>query len=164
MTMAQRTKKWSKAPSHEEIAAFDGMHCRRLYSEALAKQWRCPSCNRSPQELIRWSEITGQYYRATYGDEHGMGWTISLVRHHCHSTGEHIALAAKDSRFPPTMICGDCNSADGAVKRKLGLPTSFSFSPQEIGLFVTGKPHRGVVIDFEKAALIATRVLGEVAA
>lgn len=80
--------------------------------------------------------------RTRYGDEHGMGWTTSIVGHHCHGAG----------RFTGTLMCGDCNSADGAAKRKLGLPASWSFSPREIGQFVTVTPHSGkTVIDYEIA-------------
>lgn len=74
-----------------------------------------------------------------------MGFTISLTRHHCHGAG----------RFPPTLICGDCNSADGAAKRKLGLPEDWSFSPEEIARFVAAAPHSGVTrIDFDEALRI----------
>jgi hypothetical protein len=55
--------------------------------------------------------------RKLYGDESGMGFTIALHKHHCHGEG----------RFKPTVICGDCNSADGAAKRKLKLPPNVEF-------------------------------------
>ncbi|WP_244858615.1 MULTISPECIES: hypothetical protein [Lysobacteraceae] len=74
-----------------------------------------------------------------------MGFSISMTHHHCHGVG----------RFPRTLICGDCNSADGAVKRKLRLPQAWSFSPAEIGRFVSVVPHSGAtVIDYEKAKRI----------
>lgn len=74
-----------------------------------------------------------------------MGFTISLTKHHCHA----------GCRFPRTLICGDCNSADGAAKRKLKLPDSWSFSPQEIGKFVATTPHSGkTLIDYDEARRI----------
>lgn len=152
MIVSSRSKRWSKIPTREDIAAFNGLHCARMYQWALKHGWRCPCCARSPTELIRWSEIRGQYFRKHYADEHGMGWTISLTWHHCHSVDEFNNAG----RFPKTLICGDCNSADGATKRKLGLPTTFSFRPDEIARFVTGTPHRPVAIDYAKAADIFT--------
>lgn len=65
-----------------------------------------------------------------------MGFTITLAKHHCHA----------GYRFPTTLICGDCNSADGTAKRKLFLPASWSFSPRKIGQFVTTTPHTGKTV------------------
>jgi hypothetical protein len=154
--MAAKTKKWSKLPTAEDIRAFNGMHCSKSYSKLIKAGWRCPSCNRTPQELIRWSEIRGPSMRKLYGDEHGMGWTISIAKHHCHS--RDFYTLRKSERFPPTYICGDCNFADGAVKRKFKLNESWSFSPQEISQFVTVTPHSGrTIIDYEVAKTIFNR-------
>jgi hypothetical protein len=152
------TPRWLRAPTPAEIAAFDGLHCAALYREAVRTGWRCPSCDRTAEECIRWSYIRGPYWREQYGDAHGMGFTISLVRHHCHSTGEHDRTRV--GRFEPALLCGECNVADGAAKRRLKLPRNFSFSPDEIGQFVTCWPHSGkVAIDYAKAAAIAGRIL-----
>jgi hypothetical protein len=141
----RKTRKWSKIPTAAEIAAFDGMHCASMYREAVAAKWRCPSCERSAHELIRWSEIRGPGMRRRYGDEFGMGWTITMARHHCHA----------GRRFETTLICGDCNAADGAVKRKLKLPSDWSFTPEEIGQFVRVDCYSGrTCIDFDKAQQI----------
>lgn len=140
-----KSAKYSRAPTAEELAAFSGMHCRAKYLEAVRTGWRCPSCGRSAQELVRWTEIRGPSWRARYGDEYGMGFTVVLTGHHCHGAG----------RFRETLICGDCNSADGAAKRKLKLPASWSFTPTEIGAFVTVAPHSGSTkIDYDIARRI----------
>lgn len=134
-----KTKKYSRIPSQADLDAFTGMHCARVYREALETAWRCPSCGRSAQELVRWTNILGPSWRARFGDEHGMGFSISMTHHHCHGSG----------RFPRTLICGDCNSADGAAKRKLGLPERWSFSPAEIGQFVSVVSYSGATkIDY----------------
>lgn len=132
----EKTPKFSRIPSPSELAAFNGMHCSAIYHEALANAWRCPSCRRSVHELVRWTEIRGPSWRERYADEFGMGFTITLTHHHCH--GE-----SWPARFPRTLICGDCNSADGAAKRKLGLPKDWSFTPQELARFVKVLPHSG---------------------
>lgn len=143
--MTGKIKRWSRIPTTAEIAAFDGLHCSALYREAVFSGWRCPCCNRSAVELIRWTEIMGPTWRARYGDAWGMGFTIAFARHHCHGRG----------RFPQTVICGDCNAADGAAKRKLKLPAEWSFSPDEIRQFVKTTPHSGrTIIDYDVAAAI----------
>lgn len=74
-----------------------------------------------------------------------MGFTVTLTGHHCHGVG----------RFPKTLICGDCNSADGAAKRKLGLPVDWSFTPTEIGSFVAVSRYSGATqIDYDAAMRI----------
>jgi hypothetical protein len=57
-------------------------------------------------------------------------------------------------RFSPTVICSDCNHADGRAKRQLGLPARFSFSPIELSQFITGYPHNGVEVDVEAAGRV----------
>ncbi len=74
-----------------------------------------------------------------------MGFTVTMATHHCHGIG----------RFPDELICGDCNSADGIAKRKLALPSEWSFSPSEIARFVTVGPHSGAThIDYGEALRI----------
>lgn len=140
-----KTARYSRVPTVAELDAFTGMHCRGIYLEAVRTGWRCPSCSRSARELVRWTEIRGPSWRARYADEHGMGFTVVLTRHHCHGLG----------RFAETLICGDCNSADGTAKRKLKLPATWSFTPTEIGAFVSVAPHSGSTkIDYDVARKI----------
>ena len=140
-----KSAKYSRIPSAAELAAFTGMHCRMKYLEAVRTDWRCPSCGRPAQELVRWTEIRGPSWRARYGDDYGMGFTVVLTGHHCHGP----------RRFPETLICGDCNSADGTAKRKLKLPASWSFTPTEIRAFVSVAPHSGSTkIDYDVARQI----------
>lgn len=140
-----RTAKYARLPTQAELVAFTGMHCARLYQEAVRSAWQCLSCGRSARELVRWTEIRGQSWRARYGDEDGMGFTVTLARHHCHGAG----------RFAEALICGDCNAADGAAKRRLRLPAAWSFSPTEIGRFVKVVPHSGATrIDYDQARRI----------
>ncbi|OZY85151.1 hypothetical protein CBP51_14265 [Cellvibrio mixtus] len=60
------------------------------------------------------------------------------------------------ARFPDAVICLQCNSADGAVKRKLKLHKEFSFSPEELSLFIKATPHGKHEIDYEIARAIYT--------
>lgn len=144
----EKAPKYSRVPSPSELAAFSGMHCSVIYREALATAWRCPSCQRNAHELVRWTEIKGPSWRERFGDAFGMGFTITFAHHHCHS-------ASWPPRFPRTLICGDCNSADGAAKRKLALPADWTFTPTELAQFVKVPPFSGrTAIDYEIARKI----------
>lgn len=135
-----------KIPTPAEIEAFGGMHCGALYADAKRTRWRCPVCSRTAQECIRWAYISGPSWRAKYGDAKGEAWTIGLHRHHDHGT---------PARFPVTLICCDCNSADGAAKRKLRLLKDWSFSPAEMRHFVRCVPYRGGAdVDYETAQIV----------
>jgi len=63
-------------------------------------------------------------------------------------------MSVNRGRFPETVICDQCNSADGAAKRKLRLPKDFSFAPYEIAMFVTAIPHGKHKINFDAARAI----------
>lgn len=60
--------------------------------------------------------------------------------------------------FAPEIICEQCNSADGTVKRHLALPDSFTFSPIEIGQFVISTPHGKHIIRYGIAQALFDRV------
>ncbi len=137
-----------RIPSHEEYEAFDGAHCKNLYA-GLPPQWSCPGCGRSRYQIMRWTVI---YPKRP--DRHE-GWAGGLHTHHDHGgdvPGRFFGGPA--ARFQPVVICEQCNSADGTAKRKLGLPSQFSFAPWEIRQFVEATPHGFHVIDYSKAELI----------
>jgi len=74
-----------------------------------------------------------------------------LHKHHDHS----VSLWSREQpRFPETIICDQCNGADGATKRKLQLPSDFSFSPMELSWFVVPRPHEKHEIIYEAAQSI----------
>ena len=82
-----------------------------------------------------------------------MGWVAGLHAHH-----DHNVHYGESERFPKTIICEQCNSADGAVKRKFKLPECFSFSHDEIGKFVTATPNGWHCIDYDLALHIYNRL------
>lgn len=139
-----------KVPTLDEYTAYKGAHCHRLWSE-LSDVWRCPACSRTKYEIMRW---TTRYAKHNDGGRSSYsGWMAGLHKHHDHSQGY---ISKNNGRFPETVICDQCNSADGAAKRKLSLPKDFSFSPEEIGHFVEATPHGKHKIDYEVANLIYT--------
>ena len=79
-----------------------------------------------------------------------------LHEHHDHARSW---TGAGTARFLPTVLCDQCNAADGAAKRRLKLPENFSFLPSEIGRFVVTAPHGKHQIDYDLAAIIYSALL-----
>jgi hypothetical protein len=82
-------------------------------------------------------------------------WLAPIQEHHDHRSDNGI----DSPRFFPALVCGDCNSADGRVKRLLKLPSEFSFSPTELSQFITGDPHGGVKAGMTIAKRIYTTLI-----
>ncbi len=137
-----KKRKFVKIPTIEDFEKYRGGHTFKKW-RALPSDWRCPVCGRSPFELLTWTKSkTG--YGAPMGEYQ---WLAPLHEHHDHRT-DGYAIAP---RFLSTLICSDCNHAEGRAKRRLHLPKWFSFSPMELRHFVTGSPHNGVKIDLDRA-------------
>lgn len=143
-----------RVPTDDEYATYDGAHCFHLW-RGLPETWRCPGCDRAKREILRWTLRTPMGQRF-------WGWMAGLHRHHDHGVDYLQGLSSGHGRFPITTICDQCNSADGAAKRRLGLPDDFSFSPGEIRQFVTAVPHGKHRIDMNKAhALFLSLGIGQ---
>lgn len=147
-----------RVPTLDEYTAFDGAHCRNLW-RSLDERWRCPGCNRTKFEILRWTKRKPPGHKEPF-----MGWLAAFHTHHDHGS-DRFGLDAHGrflrpgpSRFPEVIVCDHCNGADASAKRKLGLPREFSFAPHEIAQFVTATPHAGHVIDYEIAQAIYDRV------
>lgn len=133
----------AKIPTNEEFNNYDGAHCSNLWKQ-LDDNWKCPACRRTKREIMRW---TKRYYRGGKGPFY-WGWMAGLHKHHDHG-GD--CFNSGISRFPRTTICDQCNAADGRAKKILKLPSSFSFSPEEINQFIRARPHRPHETDYQKA-------------
>lgn len=133
-----------KIPTYEDYYNHSGLHYHKLW-KLTDEAWICPACGRSKFQIMKWT------LRFPNSPKKFMDWVAALHRHHDHSLG---FLEKGQPRFSETIICGQCNSADGAAKRKLHLPPNFSFSPQEIRAFIQATPHDRHIIDFELALTI----------
>lgn len=133
-----------KIPTQDEFAAYKGAHCFQLWA-STASDWRCPGCDRNKFELLRW---TTRFPRSPKAFK---DWMAGLHRHHDHSV-DHFERGTR--RFVETVICDQCNAADGAAKRILKLPAKFSFAPPEIRAFVVARPHGKHQINYEIARAI----------
>ena len=114
-----------KVPTDNDYYNYNGGSCHRIWNQ-LPHEWRCPACKRTKREVLRWG-------RSGYKGKEKMQWYASFHKHHDHTKGVE--------RFSRTVLCADCNTADGAAKQKLGLPDDWSFSPSEIAQFVVSRPH-----------------------
>lgn len=125
-------------PTYEDYYNHTGHHYKKLWN-SIGDEWNCPACGRSKYQIMKWTK------RSPNSSESFMGWIAALHNHHDHSVGfNEIGLR----RFSETLICGQCNSTEGVVKRKLKLPSKFSFSPQEMRTFIQATPHAKHKIDY----------------
>jgi rubredoxin len=145
-----RTRTPLRIPTPEEFIGYRGGHTHQKWTR-LPHGWHCPSCGRSKYEQVRWTKcITG------YGVPKGeYQWLAPIHEHHDHG-GDAEERAP---RIRPTMLCFDCNNAEGRTKTLLDLPCDFSFSPDELREFITGLPHCGVDIDLDIAKTKADQLL-----
>jgi len=129
--------KFRQIPTDQDYENYDGGHCKILWNNR-PPNWHCPGCDRNKREILRWTyrNVNGNFF---------WGWIAPLATHHDHSG---------NNRFPETVICQDCNSADGAAKRKWHLPSKWSFSPSEIRQFINPTPHATHEINHQKALSI----------
>ncbi|MCL5745084.1 MAG: hypothetical protein M1541_14355 [Acidobacteria bacterium] len=132
-----------KVPSLEDYRAFDGEHCQNLW-KALGDNWRCPGCGRNKFELLRWTRKIWYPGQGPDRSRPYMGWKAAIHEHHDHRD---------PPRFSPTFICDHCNAVDETVRRHFRgkIAKDFSFSPDEIRQIVDAAPHRGHVLNFERA-------------
>ena len=99
--------------------------------------WRCPCCYRTKAEISRLDKNRNLF--------------CPIVRHHDHleddirgalsklERGAREAYASSLIRFPPILICNDCNVIDSAAKKEVNAPAYFSFAPHEIAAFISPK-------------------------
>lgn len=150
-------QKASRAPTDEEFAAYDGMHCAVIW-KTLPGDWRCPVCDRSKREILIWGKRKG-WNASVYGE---VGFKAGIHAHHDH--GDIFAFG-QFGRFKTTHICGACNNLDARLKKKIGAVCDFSFSPEELrSCLLSAKPNRGIDakdIDFAKAQTIYDSVIAE---
>jgi rubredoxin len=137
-----------RIPTDEEYRSFTGNHCFRIWRE-LSDNWRCPICDRTKRENMRWTKT--QWKDGRQVGFH-MNWFAEFNRHHDHGADIGFEYVEEKARFDIIIICDLCNKADGLAKRVLKLPENFSFGPNEIKEFIKAKPHtKSHEIDYEKA-------------
>lgn len=133
-----------KIPTYEDYQNHNGLNYHQLWN-SIGDGWVCPGCGRNKFQIMKWTR------RFPNSPNSFMGWVAALHKHHDHSIG---FCEPGQTRFPETLICGQCNSTDGVVKRKLKLPSNFSFSTREMNTFIRATPHGRHEINYDLALAI----------
>ena len=79
--------------------------------------WLCPACGRSIAACT-YTRAGKPYFKT--------------CQHH-----DHGADFGRPARFAPAPICKACNDFDGMLKKIMGIPVDFSYSPEELHQIIT---------------------------
>lgn len=134
---------------------------------ALAwRGWSCPGCDRPKNEILRLSKRGILLAKLELHHDHiadfvwphaesllGKDWRDTAAPGFGEVIGSIQDLAI---RFTNCLVCSECNSADGKVKRKYQeeIDSRFSFTTLEIARFVRPQAHCDHDIDFDEALKI----------
>jgi hypothetical protein len=127
--------------------------------------WSCPCCRREKAQIARRSGGGVLLCRLEFHHDHLADFAKRIFSEH-NQRGEDQetniqvgrakeALMLFVERFERTLICIDCNLAEGRAKLALAkeIDGNFTFAPSEIASFVGVAPNRLHSIDIEKARL-----------
>ncbi|MHB1704802.1 MAG: hypothetical protein ACYCSH_01960 [Acidithiobacillus sp.] len=79
--------------------------------------WLCPACGRSIAACT-YTRAGKPYFKTCQHHDHGADY-------------------GRPARFAPVQICKACNDFDGMLKKIMGLPIDFSYSPAELHQIIT---------------------------
>lgn len=165
-----RDGRWSQM-TRDLLAHFrtDRLELNEAWADTW-QQWECPCCLRGKPEIARLSSDNVLLCKIDLHHDHLTDFAKALFR-------AKIAADLPDGirlmrmraraaaypliqRFTETLICEDCNHADGDMKAALGAAVvpHFSFSPGEIARFIKPKPNVPHEIDIEVGRQIWDRV------
>ncbi|MCV9940433.1 hypothetical protein OIU35_29130 [Boseaceae bacterium BT-24-1] len=129
--------------------------------------WACRCCRRDKAQIFRLGPRNILHAKLEFHHDHMRDTVFKRAKELCGDEARWIELCRGRSihiltdhirelllRFPRSLICSDCNAADGTAKARLGLPASFSFSPSEIAAFITIAPNKEHGIQTDKARAI----------
>jgi rubredoxin len=154
-----------------------GAHKLNLNSNwaEVRRDWVCEACQRRKPEIARVSDNGVLLCQLEWHHDHLRDHAKKTLRPLVNiedRTPEGRDLrrgvdACKDltMRFFTTLICNDCNTAEGKAKGRLGdlIPSYFSFSPREITRFIRVQPNRMHGIDDEAVCEVWNEVERDVA-
>lgn len=154
------------SPLSKRIISFlgaKGMHMNKWWVRT-PMDWKCPSCSRNKSQIAK---LDHRGFASCHLHEHHDHMKdvvrrkfeeISSARDKVVATtlAERFAVRTSYavSAYDNTVICADCNKADGTAKKMIGAHDDFSFSPEEIARFVLSQPNREHAIDIESARKI----------
>ncbi|CAN0622751.1 conserved protein of unknown function [Burkholderia multivorans] len=129
-----------------------GIHVNRWWV-MTSVDWRCPACGRGKAEIVK---LDRHRYLAGQLHEHH-DHMKDLVRKRFYEEAVRRKIVVADvvaerfavrtafglSAYDNTIICADCNRAEGRAKRLAKTHRDFSFSPGEIRQFVDPVSNQG---------------------
>jgi hypothetical protein len=128
--------------------------------------WSCPCCRREKAQIARLSGSGVLLCRLEFHHDHLADFAKRIFSEHNQRSEDqetNIQIGrAKDAlmlfveRFERTLICIDCNLAEGRAKLELAkeIDSNFTFSPSQIASFIGVAPNRVHSIDIEKARAV----------
>ncbi|MGH6712090.1 MAG: hypothetical protein ACREEK_24370 [Bradyrhizobium sp.] len=128
--------------------------------------WSCPCCRREKAQIARLSGSGVLLCRLEFHHDHLADFAKRIFSEHNQRSEDqetNIQIGrAKDAlmlfveRFERTLICIDCNLAEGRAKLELAkeIDSNFTFSPSQIASFIGVAPNRVHSIDIEKARVV----------
>lgn len=155
--------RWSSQIKHAvEFHGASGLDLNNNWA-MIHQDWSCPVCRRSKWDILRLSKrnillaklelhhdhITDQITKVV-ADLHGEDWRENFLKD---SPAMLDKIEELIRRFDLSLICSECNAADGKVKTKFKdiIDSSFSFTAFEISKFINSKPHGDHKIDYDSA-------------
>ncbi|PWW35226.1 hypothetical protein DFO83_1096 [Idiomarina loihiensis] len=140
-----------------------GAHLNKWWV-STAMGWECPSCRRKKPQIAK---LDSRGYASCQLHEHHdhMKDIVRTMFEEASSVKEHVVANELAERFAirtsyaisaydNTVICSDCNKADGLAKIKCNAHQNFSFSPSEIAHFVKPKANQEHELDIQAASVI----------
>jgi len=99
--------------------------------------WVCPVCKRDKLSIARIGK--SDKIILDIHEHHDHSCQIFNGVGQCNIVSEQLLYV---QRFKPTLICAECNVAEGNVKSALNLVSWFTFSPSEISQFIEPVPNK----------------------
>lgn len=126
--------------------------------------WICPACGRTKPEIVRLNTKGHLMCRLVEHHDHMKDLVKAEFERQCKAqrtiVADEVAMRFAErasqmvSAYDNAIICDDCNAADPLAKSAANTPKDFSYSPQEIRLFVKPKPNVPHDIDVNEAVRI----------
>lgn len=128
--------------------------------------WICPCCQRDKPSLARLTQSGVLLCQLDYHHDHLNDRAKAIFRadnpwpENLDARGQLVrtidGCRSLIERFSTTLLCNDCNAAEGAAKLALKdeIDADFSFSPKEIASFIRARPNQPHEIDTERARQI----------
>lgn len=163
-----RDGRWSNQT--KELLAKFGTHKLDLNRgwASTWTEWSCPCCKRHKRQIVRLAPGGVLLCHLELHHDHLDDLVKKLfeeILSRCDDPEIRVQISRAEGalrplaeRFECTLICADCNLADGRVKRELRdeIEPHFTFTPSEIAGFISVSDNRVHEVDFERARAIWT--------